>query len=71
MKDDSTRVKYSLGIHRERVEEEKMRGEVRNGFLSLLCCLHAERGKRSTTGRCDVGGEAYFLYSGQERALTI
>jgi hypothetical protein len=54
MKDDSMRVKYSLGIHRERVGEAKIRGEVRNGFLSLLCCFHAESGRRSTTGRCDV-----------------
>lgn len=54
MKDNSMRVKYSLWIHGVRVEEEKMKGEVRDGFLSLLRCFHAARGRRSTTGRCDV-----------------
>lgn len=38
MKFDDLRMKYSPCLHRERVEEEKMRGEERNGFLSLWCC---------------------------------
>ena len=54
MNDDGIRVKYSLGTHRERVEEEKIRGEVRNSFLSLLCYLYAEKGRRFTTGKEDI-----------------